>query len=72
MPMQSRHFNLAAGLTTSKGNSELGKGKSSLGRSPSTQRKEVFFRSGKGQGLYKMTLNDTFESEKTNLNETNQ
>lgn len=39
-----------------KGGSELTKF-NNLNRNP--QRKEVFFRSGKGQGLHKMTLDDS-------------
>ena len=56
MQVQSRHFNLSSPLNLQKGGSEMNKINAAT-RNP--KRKEVFFRSGKDQGLYKMTLNES-------------
>ena len=60
MQMQSRHFNMTTPLNPpGKASGDIYNIKGgTMPRNPA-KRKEVFFRSGKGQGLYKMTLNDS-------------
>ena len=68
MQVQSRHFNLSSPLNVTNhkgtGGSELQKHLMGLrNQGPGGQpRKEVFFKSGNGQGLRKMTLGDTSRS----------
>ena len=56
MPVQSRHFNLTSPLYVAKAGSEMA---STKHNSNNQKRKDVFFRSGKNQALYKMTLNES-------------
>lgn len=49
-------------LNVAKGGSEIGHFRNKS-VAPTGQRKEVFFRSGNNQGLYKMTLNESHSGE---------